>query len=148
MLHEFHGNKCVFCGVSLAVSGYSEHCPARPQTEFPKERKARQTRSPIAVTCYRCRQSIIPRIVQQNRVRGAVGLPLLGHQIFVPVQGGRYHMECPTCGAPFTDDDTVRKLNGEFSSEMKNAIGVAAIVVVVGGIALFAVIAIAMHFTN
>ena len=29
MLHEFHGRKCRYCGVDIAVSGYSETCPSR-----------------------------------------------------------------------------------------------------------------------
>lgn len=34
MLHKFQADKCVFCGVNLAISGYSEHCPARPAEDL------------------------------------------------------------------------------------------------------------------
>jgi hypothetical protein len=138
----------MFCGVSLAVSGYSEACPARPEEENRRPAARRQTlpaataafhrptSSVHAVICYRCRSSIVPRIVQQNVVRGAVDMPLPGHHhLLMPIQGARYHMECPECGAPFADDDAIRELNGELSEEASKAlwigIGIFAIVVLI-----------------
>ena len=30
MKHQFTGTRCIHCGVSIAISGYSQECPSRP----------------------------------------------------------------------------------------------------------------------
>lgn len=147
MLHKFHGNKCVCCGVNLRVSGYSEQCPARedkadwrsdpynqdPAHFYPNYRA--QAPEANRARCYRCNEVVLPKIVRETNTAGAVGIPIAGHMLYRSLEQTRHHLECPSCGAPFEDDDMIRNLNGQLSKEdSKNvwtAIGIFALAAVI-----------------
>jgi hypothetical protein len=135
MLHRFHGNKCVFCGVSLAVSGYSESCPAR-EDEEPAKVKPRGTRDASAAhrVCYRCGEAVVPKIVRETTTTGYVDTPIAGHHVLRPIENTRLAAECPKCGVAMYDKE-VEQANAQEDSD--NVMG---LLIVFGGLGLFVLV--------
>ena len=142
MLHEFRSNECIHCGISIAVSGYSEPCPARANGPMPPMRSQPvrpepAVRSPLEGRCYRCQNLIIPKITQQNIVRGGIAVPVGNNAVLIPSQEMKYAAECPICGVPLNCPE-VERMNQEISE--KNTSTAVFILVILGALALLAVL--------
>jgi len=118
MRHQFSGDTCVFCGMNLRITGYSAKCPVASNKVGVAERRAPTVEKHVLRTkCYRCSESIIPKIVRETTSSGGIGVPIAGRIVFRSNEETRSRLECPVCGAPFPDDEMIRKLNGESDGE-------------------------------
>ena len=81
-----------------------------------------QNRPPLGArcfTCWNCNQTVVPSISSDGGgPAGYLGVPVGDQQIFAPIrQAARFSYRCPSCGAPFEDDEKIRELNGDMSPD-------------------------------
>jgi hypothetical protein len=98
MKHKFAGNKCTFCGVSIAVSGYSEECPARP-TQSPTSVKRTYSREEYGNPDFETPAYIPPvRATPASMASNPslISCPDCGQKV------SKNAAACPGCGAPIS----------------------------------------------
>jgi RNA polymerase subunit RPABC4/transcription elongation factor Spt4 len=105
MRHHFVGEKCTFCGVSLAVSGYSEECPAQPSIPLAHrpDMNSFETGKGRLTNCPDC-GGIVSRNAQScphcgAPVSDAARKSVLMEQFFKDT-GQAHKPRCPICGMP------------------------------------------------
>ena len=129
--------------VSLApVSLIEPESEPKDEPDFEPQVRSITPVSPLRTICFRCHQPIIPKIVRENQVTGAIGLPVAGRMVIAPVQGTRYHLECPQCGVPLPDDEEVTRLNGGTSDGILTVgLVILCLIIVFGGGLVIAILA-------